>query len=165
MWHQWFNLNIIKLREYFFGCKENKNKEFGIRRAQSWTGGEGVMLFPLGWGYHNSRFYHNSFSCWFLSFAICLSITTNLSQTNFPIIKTKHFKVTKYKNKYGRYLGQSGYLGTRSAMVFLMITESQELGLMSHPKDGAFYSIDSPSLHWGVRTHTDHRVSTPFWSH
>ncbi len=53
---------------------------------------------------------------------------------------------------------------TRSAMGFLMTTESQDLGLMSHPKDGAFYSIVSPSL-WGVRTHTDHRVSTPCWPH
>ncbi len=26
----------------------------------------------------------------------------------------------------------------RSAMGFLMTTESQDLGLMSHPKDGAF---------------------------
>ncbi len=48
---------------------------------------------------------------------------------------------------------------------FLMTTESQDLGLMSHPKDGAFYSIVSPSLYWGVRTHTDHRVSTPCWPH
>ncbi len=31
---------------------------------------------------------------------------------------------------------------------FLMTTESQDLGLISHPNDGAFYSI--PSLHWGV---------------
>ncbi len=36
-------------------------------------------------------------SCWFFNFASCLSITANLSQINFPIIKTKHFKVTKYK--------------------------------------------------------------------
>ncbi len=36
----------------------------------------------------------------------------------------------------------------------LMTTESQDLSLTSHPKDGAFYSIVSPSLHWGVRTHT-----------
>ncbi len=48
---------------------------------------------------------------------------------------------------------------------FLMTTESQDLGLTSHPKDGAFYSIVSPSLYWGVRTHTDHRVSTPCWPH
>ncbi len=48
---------------------------------------------------------------------------------------------------------------------FLMTTESQDFGLTSHPKDGAFYSIVSPSLFWGVRTHTDHRVSTPRWSH
>ncbi len=48
---------------------------------------------------------------------------------------------------------------------FLMTTESQDLSLTSHPKDGAFSSIMSTSLHWGVRTHTDHRVSTPCWSH
>ncbi len=52
-----------------------------------------------------------------------------------------------------------------SAMGFLMTTESQDLGLMSHPKDGTFYSKVSPSLHWGVRTHTDHRVSTRCWPH
>ncbi len=32
-----------------------------------------------------------------------------------------------------------------------MTTESQDLGLTSHQKDGAFYSIVSPSLHWDVR--------------
>ncbi len=48
---------------------------------------------------------------------------------------------------------------------FLMTTESQDLGLTSCPKDDAFYSIVSPSLHWGVKTHTDHRVSTPCWPH
>ncbi len=48
---------------------------------------------------------------------------------------------------------------------FLMTTESQDFSLTSHPKDSAFYSIVSPSLHWGVRTHTEHRVSTPCWSH
>ncbi len=26
-------------------------------------------------------------------------------------------------------------------------------------------SIVSPSLYWGIRTHTDHRVSTPCWPH
>ncbi len=48
---------------------------------------------------------------------------------------------------------------------FLMTTESQDLGLTSLPKDSAFYSIVSLSLHWGVWTHTDHRVSTPCWPH
>ncbi len=47
---------------------------------------------------------------------------------------------------------------------FLMTTESQDLGLTSHLKDGAFYSIVSPSP-WGIRTHSDHRVSTPCWPH
>ncbi len=28
-----------------------------------------------------------------------------------------------------------------------------------------FDSIVSPSLHWGVRTHKDHMVSTPCWPH
>ncbi len=48
---------------------------------------------------------------------------------------------------------------------FLMTTESQDLSLTSHPKDGVSYSIVSPSLYWGVGTHTDHRVSTPCWPH
>ncbi len=56
-------------------------------------------------------------------------------------------------------------LFTRSAMGFLMTTECQDLSLTSHPKDGAFYSIVSPSLSRGVRTHTDHRVSTHCWPH
>ncbi len=46
-----------------------------------------------------------------------------------------------------------------------MTTESQDLGLTSHPKDGAFYSIVFPSLHWGVRIHTDCRVSIRADSH
>ena len=29
----------------------------------------------------------------------------------------------------------------------------------------SFGSIVSPSLYWGIRTHTDHRVSTPCWPH
>jgi len=29
----------------------------------------------------------------------------------------------------------------------------------------SFDSIVSPSLYWGIRTHTDHRVSTPCWPH
>ncbi len=63
--------------------------------------------------------------------------------------------------------GCRGYTPTFSKDIlgFLMTTESQDLGLTSHPKDGAFYSIVSPSLHWGVRTHTDCRVSTPCWPH
>ncbi len=61
--------------------------------------------------------------------------------------------------------GVTPLLFTRSAMGFLVTTESQDLGLTSHLKDGAFYSIVSPSLYWGIRTHTDHRVSTPCWPH
>ncbi len=65
----------------------------------------------------------------------------------------------------GQDTGVTPLLFKRSAMGFLMTTESQDLGLTSHPKDGAFYSIVSPSLYWGVRTYTDHRVSTPCWPH
>ncbi len=45
-----------------------------------------------------------------LVFLFC-KLFEHYSQTNFSIIKTKPFKVTKYKQKlkkYGRYLGQSG---------------------------------------------------------
>ncbi len=35
--------------------------------------------------------------------------------------------------------GVTPILFTRSAMGFLMTTESQDLGLMSHPKDGGFW--------------------------
>ncbi len=67
--------------------------------------------------------------------------------------------------EFGQDTGVTPLLFTRSTIGFLMTTESQDLGLTSHPKDGAFYSIVSPSLYWGVRTHTDHRVSTPCWPH
>ncbi len=32
-------------------------------------------------------------------------------------------------------------------------------------KEQCFYSVLSPSQYWGIRTHTDHRVSTPCWPH
>ncbi len=54
------------------------------------------------------------------------------------------------------------YSFSKDILGFLMTTD---LGLTSHPKNGAFDSIVSPSLYWGIRTHTDHRVSTPCWSH
>ncbi len=67
--------------------------------------------------------------------------------------------------EFGHDTGVSPLVFTRNAMAFLVTTESQDLGLTSHPKDGAFYSIVSPSLYWGVSTHIDHRVSTPCWPH
>ncbi len=54
--------------------------------------------------------------------------------------------------EFGQDTGVTPLLFMRSAMGFLMTTESQDLGLTSHPKDSAFYSIVSPSLYWGVRT-------------
>ncbi len=59
------------------------------------------------------------------------------------------------------YWGHTSTLFERHRWIFN--NQSQDLGLTSHPKDGAFYSIESPSLYWGVMTHTDHRVSTPCW--
>ncbi len=41
---------------------------------------------------------------------------------------------------------------SKDILGFLMTTESQDLGLTSHPKDGAFYSIVSMPLYWGIRT-------------
>ncbi len=40
--------------------------------------------------------------------------------------------------EFGQDTGVRPLLFTRSAMRFLMTTESQDLGLTSHPKDGAF---------------------------
>ncbi len=70
--------------------------------------------------------------------------------------------------EFGQDTGVRPLLFTRSTMGFLLPTESQDLGLTSHLKDVflfIFDSIVSLSLHWGIRTHTDHRVSTPCWSH
>ncbi len=41
--------------------------------------------------------------------------------------------------EFGQDTGVIPLLFTRSAMGFLMTTESQDLGLMSHQKDGAFW--------------------------
>ncbi len=50
--------------------------------------------------------------------------------------------------EFGQDNGVTPPLFTRYAMGFLMTTESQDLGLTSHPKDGAFFdSIVSTSLH------------------
>ncbi len=51
-----------------------------------------------------------------------------------------------------------GLLFMKSAMGFLMITESQDLGLTPYP-NVLFEIIVSPSLYRGVRTHTDLLVS------
>ncbi len=51
-----------------------------------------------------------------------------------------------------RMPGSHLYSFSKNILGFLMTIESQDLGLTSHPKDGAFFfdSIVSPSLHWGV---------------
>ncbi len=41
--------------------------------------------------------------------------------------------------EFGQDTGVTPLLFTRSAMGFLMTTESQHLGLTFHPKDGAFF--------------------------
>ncbi len=41
--------------------------------------------------------------------------------------------------EFGQDTGVTPLLFTRSGMGFLMTTESQDLGLTSHPKDGAFF--------------------------
>ncbi len=54
--------------------------------------------------------------------------------------------------EFGQDTRVTPLLFTRCAMGFLMTTESQDLGLTSHPKNGAFFdSIVSLSLYWGVR--------------
>ncbi len=46
--------------------------------------------------------------------------------------------------EFGQDTGVTPLLFTRSALGFLMITETQELGLTSHPKDGAFLQYSVP---------------------
>ncbi len=41
--------------------------------------------------------------------------------------------------EFGQDTGVTPLLFTRSAMGLLMTTESQDLSLTSHPKDGAFF--------------------------
>ncbi len=43
--------------------------------------------------------------------------------------------------EFGQDTGVTPLLFMRSAMGFLMTTESQDLGLMSHPKYGAFWRV------------------------
>ncbi len=46
--------------------------------------------------------------------------------------------------EFGQDTGGYTLLFTRSAMGFLMTTESQDLGLTSHPKDGACWQYSVP---------------------
>ncbi len=46
--------------------------------------------------------------------------------------------------EFGQDTRVTPLLFTRSAMGFLMTTESQDLGLTSHPKDGAFWQYSVP---------------------
>ncbi len=45
--------------------------------------------------------------------------------------------------EFGQDTGVTPLLFTMSVMGFLMTTESQDLGLTSHPKDGAFFYVSS----------------------
>ncbi len=67
----------------------------------------------------------------------------------------------------GIWPGHWGYTPTLYEKCHGIFNDHRESGprLTSHLKDGAFYSIVSLSLYWGIRTHTDHRVSTPCWPH
>ncbi len=57
-----------------------------------------------------------------------------------------HDRQGPVEGNLARTPGLHPLLFTMSVMGFLMTTESQDLGLTSHPKDGAFYSIVSPIL-------------------
>ncbi len=46
--------------------------------------------------------------------------------------------------EFGQDTGVTPLLFTRFALGFLMTTESQDLGLTSHPKDGAFLQYSVP---------------------
>ncbi len=46
--------------------------------------------------------------------------------------------------EFGQDTGVTPLLFTRSAILFLMTTESQDRGLKSHPKEGAFLQYSVP---------------------
>ncbi len=48
--------------------------------------------------------------------------------------------------EFGQDSGVTPLLFTMSVMGFLMTTESQDLGLTSHPKDGAFCQYSVPVI-------------------
>ncbi len=66
---------------------------------------------------------------------------------------------------------ESGHLGYTPTLydechgIFNDHRESRPRFNVSSERRCSFDSIVSPSLYWGVRTHTDHRVSTPCWPH
>ncbi len=59
--------------------------------------------------------------------------------------------------EFGQDTGVTPLLFTMSVMGFLMTTESQDLGLTSHPKDGCFLQYSVPYT-GALGLHTDHRV-------
>ncbi len=67
--------------------------------------------------------------------------------------------------EFGQDTGVTPLHFTRSAMEFLMTTESQDLGLTSHLKDGAFSQYSVPVSIPG--RYDPHRLQGehPCWSH
>ncbi len=59
-------------------------------------------------------------------------------------------------DKFGQDATVTPLLFSKDTLGFLMTSECQDVGLTFHPKDGAFYSIVSLSLYWGVRN--QHRL-------
>ncbi len=61
--------------------------------------------------------------------------------------------------EFGQDTGVTPLLFKRSAMGFLMTTKSQDLGLMSHPRDGRNLGTHTTS----AVPQTDHLNATPNW--
>ncbi len=68
----------------------------------------------------------------------------------------------------GIWPGHRGYTPTLYEKCHGIFNDHRESGPrfnVSSERRCSFDSIVSPSLYWGVRTHRDHRVSTPCWPH
>ncbi len=68
----------------------------------------------------------------------------------------------------GIWPGHRGYTPTLYKKCHGIFNDHRESGPrfnVSSERRCSFDSIVSPSLYWGVRTHTDCRVSTPCWPH
>ncbi len=84
------------------GCSGRRGGEWnGDRRAQSWTGGGGGLglcdVAPPRLGVSRFTILSRFFVMLVFLFCKLFARTANLSHNNSPIIKTKHFMVTKYK--------------------------------------------------------------------
>ncbi len=119
MWHQWFNLNVVKLREYIVR-KENKNNDFIqqylLFRVSIWRAFESTMTWFIttsGWANNRNIFFgglYLSIVTIYYNSTICKQHHTSVQFTYLSILQwngvNKPLSITilqrgKTDHKYG----------------------------------------------------------------